>query len=172
MIAEDQPRSDNRVAIDPRRFDVHGLPRASVTHRYTTRDLRARRALSRLGRSILREAGAITTVALPIRTFSHAIGTMRMGAAAADSPVDPDGRFRGIDNLWVADGSVLPTAAGVNPSLTIAANALRIGRRIADTAGRPARCAHAGAESFTTSLARIDSPTEGRSGLSAVPRCT
>jgi choline dehydrogenase-like flavoprotein len=39
--------------------------------------------------------------------------------------------FRGLGNLWVTDGSVFPTSSGVNPSLTIAANALRVGTSIA-----------------------------------------
>ena len=50
-----------------------------------------------------------------------------MGENPATAPLDPDGRFRGLDNLYVTDGSALPTSAGVNPSLTIAANALRVG---------------------------------------------
>jgi choline dehydrogenase-like flavoprotein len=48
-----------------------------------------------------------------------------MGADPAMSPLDEHGRFRGTRNLWVTDGSALPMSAGVNPSLTIAANALR-----------------------------------------------
>ena len=43
------------------------------------------------------------------------------------APVTPELRLRGVDGLWVADGSALPLSAGVNPSLTIAATALRIG---------------------------------------------
>jgi choline dehydrogenase-like flavoprotein len=43
-----------------------------------------------------------------------------------------DCRYRGIDNLWVVDGSCMPTSGGVNPSLTIAANALRVGSTIAN----------------------------------------
>ena len=44
-------------------------------------------------------------------------------------------RYRGVENLYVTDGSVFPTSAGVNPSLTIAANALRVGRLLARGAG-------------------------------------
>jgi choline dehydrogenase-like flavoprotein len=54
-----------------------------------------------------------------------------MGTDPKTSPVDPEGRFRGLDNLYVADASVFPTAAAVNPSLTIAACALRLGARLA-----------------------------------------
>jgi choline dehydrogenase-like flavoprotein len=54
-----------------------------------------------------------------------------MGDDPAQAPLDAAGRFRGVAQLWVADGSTLPTSAAVNPSLTIAANALRIGAGIA-----------------------------------------
>jgi choline dehydrogenase-like flavoprotein len=131
VIAEDQPVFANGVSIEGGRTDVHGLPRARISHRYTRRDREARRALVRMASAILREAGAFASIVMPIRTFSHAIGTLRMGEDPFLSPVDPDGRFRGIDNLWVTDGSTMPTAAAVNPSLTIAANALRIAARMA-----------------------------------------
>ena len=49
----------------------------------------------------------------------------------AESALDEDCRYRGVDNLYVVDGSFMPTSAGVNPSLTIAANALRVGERLA-----------------------------------------
>ncbi len=54
-----------------------------------------------------------------------------MGRDPRTSPLDGDGRFRGLDNLYVADGSALQRSGALNPSLTIAANALRIGSLIA-----------------------------------------
>jgi choline dehydrogenase-like flavoprotein len=50
---------------------------------------------------------------------AHQMGGCPMGADPATSVVDPEHRFRGVDNLFVVDGSVLPTALGVNPSETI-----------------------------------------------------
>ena len=75
----------------------------------------------------------------PVNTFSHALGTVRMGPDERTAPLDAHGRFRGLDNLYVTDGSALPRSAGVNPSLTIAANALRIGAQIAAEAGSRSR---------------------------------
>jgi choline dehydrogenase-like flavoprotein len=66
-----------------------------------------------------------------VKTFSHAVGTVRMGDDPAAAPLDAGCRFRGLANLWVTDGSALPMSAGVNPSLTIAANALRVAGGIA-----------------------------------------
>jgi len=130
-IAEDQPRPENGVTLDPRRTDRFGVPLGVVEHRYTWRDVKARLSLTRVARAVLLEAGAAFTFVVRIGTFSHALGTLRMGADPRTSPLDPWGRFRGLDNLWVADGSVLPRAGGVNPSLTIAAAALRTAERLA-----------------------------------------
>jgi choline dehydrogenase-like flavoprotein len=130
-IAEDQPSAANRVVLDTSRTDRFGLPAARISHRYTRRDLAARRALLYRARQILRRAGARFTVTWNVNTFSHAVGTVRMGDDPATAPLDSDCRYRGLDNLWVTDGSVFPTSAGVNPSLTIAANALRVGRIVA-----------------------------------------
>jgi hypothetical protein len=49
-----------------------------------------------------------------------------MGSDPATSVVSPWGRAHDHENLWIADASVLPTSAAVNPSLTIAAQALRV----------------------------------------------
>jgi choline dehydrogenase-like flavoprotein len=140
-IAEDQPRLENGVRIDAGTTDRWGLPRMHVTSLYSRRDLAARAALVRRARRILRRAGAWGTVTWKVSTFSHAVGTVRMGDDERTAPLDPDCRFRGLENLYVTDGSVFPTSAGVNPSLTIAANALRVGRILA-AAARPE---HAGA---------------------------
>jgi choline dehydrogenase-like flavoprotein len=61
---------------------------------------------------------------------SHQCGTARMGDDPARSVVTPDLRAHDLDNLYIADASVLPTSAAVNPSLTVAALALRLGRHL------------------------------------------
>jgi choline dehydrogenase-like flavoprotein len=53
----------------------------------------------------------------------HIMGTARMGGSAATSVCDPDGRVWGTEGLVVADGSVFPTAPGVNPMISIEASA-------------------------------------------------
>lgn len=144
-IAEDQPRYQNRVTLDPERMDAYGLPKLVVEHRYTPRDLAARTFMIRKAKQILRRAGALFCVNWDVSTFSHAVGTVRMGEDDAQDPLDPSCRYRGLENLYVTDGSVFPTSAGVNPSLTIAANALRVGRLITRDAGVEAVAASEGA---------------------------
>jgi choline dehydrogenase-like flavoprotein len=132
-IAEDKPQAANRVSIEYGSNTRFGLPRGVVRHEYAARDLAARAALVTQGRRILRKAGALATIEQEILTFSHAVGTVRLGSDPTRAPLDSWGAFRGLDNLWVADGSVFPRSGGVNPSLTIAATALRTGERIAQT---------------------------------------
>jgi choline dehydrogenase-like flavoprotein len=57
-----------------------------------------------------------------------------MGPDPRRAPLDVDCRFRGVANLSVVDASFMPTTGAVNPSLTILANALRVGARLAEAA--------------------------------------
>ena len=132
VIASDEPQLRNRVQLG-RTTDALGLPAARITHRYTPRDRAARKLLGATAARVLREAGAIATFTMPIKTFSHGLGSVRMGADPQANPLDADNRFRGLHNLYVTDGSALSSSAGVNPSLTIAALAYRAGCRLAGT---------------------------------------
>jgi choline dehydrogenase-like flavoprotein len=129
-MAEDLPQRENRVELDASRTDPLGLPLTRVSHRYTARDLAARRALYRKAGRILRRAGALLRLRLPIHTYSHALGTCRIGTDPATSVLDPWCGFHGVPNLFVVDGSFLPSSGGVNPSLTIAANGFRVGEHL------------------------------------------
>ena len=133
-IAEDQPRAANGVTVDWEHKDAFGLPQLVIRSGYSERDGRALRLLTRRAKRVLRASGAWFFHTHAIKTFSHAVGSVRMGVDPATSPLDEHCRFRGVDNLWVTDGSALPMSAGVNPSLTIAANALRAAEHIAEAA--------------------------------------
>jgi choline dehydrogenase-like flavoprotein len=129
-MAEDLPRLDNRVEVDASRTDPLGLPLTTVSHTYLPRDLAARQGLYREARRILRRAGALVRITLDIHTYSHALGSCRMGTDPTTSVLDPWCGFHGIPNLAVVDGSFMPSSAGVNPSLTIAANGFRVGAHL------------------------------------------
>ena len=57
---------------------------------------------------------------------AHPLGTCRMGDDPAKAPCDRNGELRGYPGLFVTDGAAIPGGTGVNPALTIAANAERI----------------------------------------------
>ncbi|MCP4807160.1 MAG: GMC family oxidoreductase [Proteobacteria bacterium] len=62
-----------------------------------------------------------------IAVASHPMGTNRIGHTPEDSVVDPRCKVWGLDNLYVADASVFPTALGVNPQVTVMAIGLMVG---------------------------------------------
>jgi choline dehydrogenase-like flavoprotein len=59
------------------------------------------------------------------------MGTARMSRTPADGVTDRFGQIHEIDNLFVSDGSVFPSSAAANPTLTIVALALRQADHIA-----------------------------------------
>ena len=69
---------------------------------------------------------------VPIGGTAHQAGTMRFGGDPATSVLDLNCRAHELDNLYVTDASFFPSIGAVNPTLTIVANALRVGDHIAD----------------------------------------
>jgi choline dehydrogenase-like flavoprotein len=125
VIAEDIPQYANRVYCANSK-DLFGMPNVAIYHRYHSRDIAARNALYKVAKRVLQQAGAKIFYYMPIVTFSHALGTCRMGKNRELSAVNPECRLWDIKNCYISDASVLPTGGSVNPSLTIAANALRV----------------------------------------------
>ncbi|HEV2363608.1 MAG TPA: GMC family oxidoreductase [Caulobacteraceae bacterium] len=64
---------------------------------------------------------------LPLYGVAHQCGTARMGRDPVSSVVDPTCRAHELDNLYLIDTSVFPSAGAVNPTLTCVANAMRVG---------------------------------------------
>jgi choline dehydrogenase-like flavoprotein len=64
----------------------------------------------------------------------HPTGTVAAGADPSHHPVDPEGRLRGVEGVWVADGSILPSCPSVNPQVSIMAMAMGVGEAAARAA--------------------------------------
>jgi choline dehydrogenase-like flavoprotein len=62
----------------------------------------------------------------------HPTGTAAAGADEQRCPVDETGRLRGVEGVWVADASILPTCPEVNPQVSIMALALGVADQIVD----------------------------------------
>lgn len=60
----------------------------------------------------------------------HPTGTAAAGDDELRCPVDPSGRLRGVDGVWVADASILPSCPEVNPQVSIMALALAVADEI------------------------------------------
>jgi len=122
-IVEDLPNPANRVVVDP-------AGAIGLKHEFSDFDRKRGRALGREMRRILRSAGAVVRMSRPFPSrehVAHQCGTLRFGHDPKHAVVDVECRMFGHSNLFVVDGSVLPTSLGVGPTLTIVANALRVG---------------------------------------------
>jgi choline dehydrogenase-like flavoprotein len=122
----------SRVRLDPSVTDADGVPVARVSGGLHANDLAGQRLLGERAADWLRAAGARTVVpygpppADRPSAGQHQAGTCRMGTDPRSSVTDPSGRVWGHDNLRVVDASVHVTNGGVNPVLTVFANALRV----------------------------------------------
>src|SRR4029079_5624052 len=100
-------------------------PDAGGRQRLPPGGVRRRDALVRTARKILRRAGGLVGKVRLIDSFSHAVGTARFSRTPEGGTLPPECRVWPFRNLFVVDGSFMPTSGGVNPSLTITANAFR-----------------------------------------------
>ena len=122
-----------RVQLDPSVTDSLGIPVARLSGQLQPNDFAVQRLMGERAADWLRAAGATTVTAygsgprdVVLSSGQHQAGTCRMGTDPATSVTDPYGRVWGHPNLRVIDGSLNVTNGGVNPVLTIFANAFRI----------------------------------------------
>jgi choline dehydrogenase-like flavoprotein len=125
-IIEDMPYPENRVVIDDNEVD-------GVLIKYTVKqELRDRTAVLRklLAERFKDRRMVFLTHGIELN-YGHPCGTCVMSNDPATGVIDRDCRAHGISNLFIADASFMPTSAATNPSLTVAANALRVAGKIA-----------------------------------------
>ncbi|MEY3003299.1 MAG: hypothetical protein RLZZ491_475 [Pseudomonadota bacterium] len=125
-MSEDLPDPDSRVTIKGE----------DIVLDWRRSNWAAHLALVARLKTALRRAGfpLVLSKAFDRRTPSHQCGTARLGDDPTTAVTDRYGRCHDHPNLWICDASLLPTSAAVNPSLTIAALALRQADRIATEA--------------------------------------
>lgn len=125
-ILEDLPYRENRVKPDP------AGGRLGLVYRISGRDReRIRQMRSRLLGLFKPFRPMLLAQAENNERLAHVCGTCRFGSDPATSVLDRDNRAHGVDNLYVVDASFFPSSGGINPALTVAANALRVARHVA-----------------------------------------
>ena len=130
LQSEDLPRADNRVRL------VNGKVRLD----YTPNNVEARDRLIDRWTTVLKNMDSSTQQVLPFGLYprsiqplaavGHQCGTARFGTDPETSVLDLNCRTHDIDNLYVVDGSFFPSNTGVNPTLTIVANAIRVAEHL------------------------------------------
>ena len=138
LIGHDLPYLEHTVTLDSVVRDVFGLPVARITWSAGKHEEVAQQFWIPRLKTMMTRAGAGVAVAVPatynsggVPTGNHIMGGMMMGADPATSVTDGYGRVHGLDNVYVADGSVFVTSGAHNPTNTIMAVALRNMRHLA-----------------------------------------
>ncbi|MGV0714065.1 GMC family oxidoreductase [Mycolicibacterium sp. XJ662] len=129
-MMEDLPYLDNRVLLSDRP-GADGRQRMRIQYRLHASEIDRHAAFQRLFQQMLkpfrkRRLGS----GKDNSNMGHVCGTCRFGTNPATSVLDPQNRAHGMENLYVVDTSFFPSSTGLNPSLTVAANALRVGAHV------------------------------------------
>jgi choline dehydrogenase-like flavoprotein len=146
LTSEDLPHPDNRVTLNAAN---------EIVLTYTPNNLEAhqqlRHQLSRLMRRTscavhghgchqgLFDRNLFIGQQIPLAGVAHQNGTVRFGTDPTTSALDIHCKAHDVDNLYVVDGSFFPSCGAVNPSLTIIANAMRVGDHLLARLRSPAR---------------------------------
>ncbi|MDB5874139.1 MAG: dependent oxidoreductase [Ramlibacter sp.] len=139
MHGEQAPRPDSRVTLSERR-DSLGMPQLRVDWRYGSEDIESvRRTLDLMAQEFEHNgAGRLEydrdTLEEDLMRFGayggHHIGTARMGSDVRTSVVNADCQVHSVRNLFVAGSAVFPTSSQANPTLTLIALSLRLGKHL------------------------------------------
>lgn len=131
-ICEDLPELHNTVTLDPDLKDAHGIPAPKLNYRLADNSWRMLDFAIERATEVMRAAGATDIVTeAPISAGGwHLMGTARMGTDPRRSVVNEWGRAHDARNLFIVDGSIFVTSAGVNPTSTIQALALYVADNI------------------------------------------
>ncbi len=124
VMAEDLPDFNNRVL----------MKNGKITLEYTQNNQIALNKLVKQWLEVLKSIPLFKSIGslhipqkMGLREVAHQCGTCRFGEDPNTSVLDINCRTHDVDNLYVVDGSFFPSSSALNPSLTIIANALRVG---------------------------------------------
>ncbi len=129
LTSEDLPSADNRILVKGDTIQVN----------YTENNTKSFDRLIKRWKKLLNETGMYNTVwdhnlsishNIPLSGLAHQNGTLKFGTDPATSVLDTFCKTHELDNLYVVDGSFFVSSSAVNPSLTIIANAIRVGEHL------------------------------------------
>jgi choline dehydrogenase-like flavoprotein len=125
-MTEDDADPENRIYLDPQE------PNGAHFMYTITEDLRRRAdALRDAFRAAIKPWRMVPLSPTLSMNYGHPCGTCRFGDDPDTSVLDKNCKAHGLANLFVVDSSFMPRSGAINPSLTIAANALRVAPVIA-----------------------------------------
>ncbi|WP_409271597.1 GMC oxidoreductase [Neobacillus sp. SCS-31] len=124
-----EPRFDNRVYIEQNQKDEYGVPMQQVQYSLSETDRQTAQKVEQGIRESARAMGVTldesSLVLRPPGADMHESCTCRMGDDPATSATNRYGQIHGVQGLYVADNSVLPTLTAAGPVLSNTALAIR-----------------------------------------------
>ncbi|MDQ0194184.1 GMC oxidoreductase [Paenibacillus wynnii] len=137
-LGQVESRYDNYVSLDPAKRDEDGVPELNIHFSYSERDEEVirqmdegvKKAAAAMNISLVSDIGP-AVCRLPTGSDIHEMGTCRMGEDPLTSATNRFGQIHGVNGLYVADNSVIPTSGTANPTLTTVALAFRTADEIA-----------------------------------------
>jgi choline dehydrogenase-like flavoprotein len=144
-MANQIPQRDNRIELHPTIRDKWGRRVAYIIKTWHPHDQYLMDTMAQQCRDVLAFGGdgghgnysvegfggVYKAEKALARIANHILGGARFGKDRDDSVLDVDCKAWGFENLYVADGAFMPSSGSANPTLTIQANALRVGDIIA-----------------------------------------
>lgn len=127
LMSEDLPDPQNRVTLDAQGGILLALRETNIEAHQRLIAALKKMLVDLGGHEQLLQRSAYFGQNIPIGGTAHQCGTVRFGTDPATSALDINCKAHELDNLYVVDASFFPSAGAVNPSLTIIANALRVG---------------------------------------------
>jgi choline dehydrogenase-like flavoprotein len=128
-LSELLPRAENRVTLAAQ-SDHNGMPVARLDYTQCEND-RANIAYAKHKLHEILHAAEAQDI-LTIDRYAHLVGGCAMSRSPETGVIDADHRVWGVPNLFVCDGSVMPTQGSANPALTIMALASRLAERLGE----------------------------------------
>lgn len=132
FMANQVPMKSNRIELHPTVTDKWNRQVAYIIKDWHSHDHYLMQKMAETCRDIL-TAGGVSVSGFGhvgndarARIANHILGGLRFGNVQSDSVLDPNCRHWEFDNLYVTDGSFMPTSGGANPTLTIQANSFRV----------------------------------------------
>ena len=138
IYGEFLPTAGTHVSVEGTTKDKYGIPVAAITIERHPTDFAMTKFLVERGEEVLAAMNPdkLERVGIAGETTILQHGTCRFGNDPATSVLDKDCRAHAVSNLYVVDGSFMPTSGGVPTTLTIVANAFRVANRLLATLKR------------------------------------
>ncbi|BAZ12430.1 glucose-methanol-choline oxidoreductase [Calothrix sp. NIES-4071] len=128
LITEDLPNLNNRVSLKQEKIHLDYTPNNEKAFNRLIKRWIA--ALKSIDSYKSKQISIYHAEKMSIKEVAHQCGTCKFGEDPQTSVLDINCRAHDVDNLYVVDSSFFPSSTAINPSLTIMANALRVGEHL------------------------------------------